>query len=46
MLTTLLELAGGVLLVAAAFVIAGLGVALAVAGAGCLAASWLMERRP
>lgn len=46
MLTTMLDIVGGVLLVAAAFVLAGLGTALAVAGVGCLVASWSLAGRP
>lgn len=44
MVTDLLEVAGLVLLVAAAFVFAGLAAALATAGVCCLAASWAVQR--
>ena len=46
MLTTLLDVAAAVLLVAAAFVIAGLGAALGVAGVACLVVSWSLSGRP
>lgn len=44
MLTTILDLAGLALLVAAAYLAAGPAAALLVAGLGCLWASWSMTR--
>jgi hypothetical protein len=44
MITTFLELAGLVLLVAAAYVAAGLALALLAGSAACLFASWSMTR--
>lgn len=44
MLTTLLELLGLALLVAAAYLASGVPAALLVAGVSCLAASWLITR--
>lgn len=44
MVTTLLDIAGLLLLIAAAFVLGGLWLALAVAGACCLLASWQIEK--
>lgn len=44
MRTTLLELVGLVLIVAAAYVWGGLACALAIAGACCLFASWTITR--
>jgi hypothetical protein len=38
--TTILDLAGTALVIAAAFVVLGLGAALAAAGVACLLASW------
>ena len=43
--TDLLDLAGIILVIAAAYVLAGAGLALAAAGAGCLARSWSLSRR-
>ena len=43
-LTTFLDLAGIVLLIAAAYVFAGAGLALAAAGAASLALSWRLTR--
>lgn len=45
MLTTLLEATGVGLIVAAAYVAAGVAAALAVAGVACLVVSWALVRR-
>ncbi len=45
MLTTLLEVAGMLLFVAAAFIAAGPAAALAVAGAWCLVLAWVRVKR-
>ena len=46
MLTTVLDAAGALLLVAAAFVLFGLGAALGMAGVGLLLVSWTLSGRP
>jgi hypothetical protein len=45
MLTTVLEVAGFLLIAAAVVALLGLAGALASAGAACLLVSWLLERR-
>lgn len=45
MMTTLLDVLGMALIVAAAFVAAGPAAALAVAGVACLVTSWSMVKR-
>jgi len=44
MLTTVLDLLGVALLIVAAYLLFGVAVAVAVAGAACLVASWALER--